>query len=66
MYKRLNELNFVIGLFFTVVALILLASSFISASLSGRINIYTGIVFLIFGIIMIMIKSNKNTDQADS
>lgn len=64
MYKRLNELNFVIGLFFTVVALILLASSLISASLSGRINIYTGIVFLIFGIIMIMIKS-KNTEQAE-
>jgi hypothetical protein len=63
MYKRLNELNFVIGLFFTVVALILLVSSFISASLSGRINIYTGIVFLIFGIIMILIKTNKNTEQ---
>lgn len=62
MYKRLNELNFVIGLFFTIVSMILLVGSFISIELSGRINIYTGIVFLIFGLIMILIKGNKNPD----
>jgi len=62
MYKRLNELNFVIGLFFTIVSLILLVGSFISTQLSGRINIYTGIVFLIFGVFMILIKGNKNPD----
>ena len=28
MYKRLNELNFVIGLFFTIVSLILLTDNF--------------------------------------
>lgn len=62
MYKRLNELNFVIGLFFTIVSLILLAGSFLSQELSGKINIYTGIVFLIFGVVMIMIKGNKNAE----
>jgi cytochrome c biogenesis protein CcdA len=62
MYKRLNELNFVIGLFFTIVSLILLVGSFLSRELSGRINIYTGIVFLIFGVFMILIKGNKNPD----
>lgn len=59
MYKRLNELNFVIGLFFTIVSLILLVGSFISSELSGKINIYTGTVFLIFGLLMIFIKGNK-------
>jgi putative Ca2+/H+ antiporter (TMEM165/GDT1 family) len=62
MYKRLNELNFVIGLFFTIVSLILLVGSFLSRELSGRINIYTGIVFLIFGVFMIMIK-RKDDDS---
>ncbi len=62
MYKRLNELNFVIGLFFTIVSLILLIGSLLSSELSGRINIYTGIVFLIFGLIMIIIK-RKDSDS---
>ena len=62
MYKRLNELNFVIGLFFTIVSMILLVGSLISTELSGKINVYTGIVFLIFGIFMILIKGNKNPD----
>ena len=62
MYKRLNELNFVIGLFFTIVSLILLANNFFSKELSGSINLYTGLVFLVFGIFMILVKSNKDTD----
>ncbi len=60
MYKRLNELNFVIGLFFTIVSLILLGGSFFSKELSGRLNIYTGIVFLIFGLMMILIKGERS------
>ncbi|NJO25065.1 MAG: hypothetical protein HC867_03630 [Bacteroidia bacterium] len=64
MFKRLNELNFVIGLFFTIVSLILLAGSLFSKNLSGRINIYTGICFLIFGLLMIFIrKETKKDDQ---
>jgi uncharacterized protein YhhL (DUF1145 family) len=64
MYKRLNELNFVIGLFFTIVSLILLAGYFFTRELSRTINVYTGLVFLIFGIFMILVKGNKNTDQS--
>lgn len=60
MYKRLNELNFVIGLFFTIVSLILLVGSFFSKELSGRLNIYTGIVFLVFGLLMILIKGERS------
>jgi putative Ca2+/H+ antiporter (TMEM165/GDT1 family) len=59
MYKRLNELSFVIGLFFMLVSLILLAGSFISSELSGKINIYTGITFLIFGLFMMLVKENQ-------
>ena len=62
MYKRFNELNFVIGLFFTIVSLILLAGSFFSKELSGKINVYTGFIFLLFGMIMMMIKGNKKSD----
>ena len=62
MYKRLNELNFVIGLFFTIVSIILLAGNFLSKELSGSINLYTGIVFLIFGLFMITIKGKKEND----
>ena len=60
MYKRLNELNFVIGLFFTIVSLILLLNSFFSKESSGKINMYTGIVFLIFGLSMMFIKGKKD------
>jgi threonine/homoserine/homoserine lactone efflux protein len=63
MYNRLNELNFVIGLFFTIVSFILLAGNFLSKELSGAINLYTGIVFLIFGLFMITIKRKKEDDE---
>ena len=61
MYKRLNELSFVIGLFFTVVSLILLIGNFLSKELSGSINLYTGLIFLVFGVFMITIKSDKDS-----
>jgi len=61
MYKRLNELNFVIGLFFTIVALILLANSLLNRG-SGRLNFYTGILFLVFGLFMIWIRTNRTKD----
>ena len=61
MYKRLNELNFVIGLFFTIVSLILLIDFFVKDS-PGKLNLYTGLTFLVFGLFMITIKTNKNAD----
>ncbi len=59
MYKRFNELNFVIGLFFITVSLILLLNNFFGSALRGKINLYTGVVFLFFGILMILIKGEK-------
>jgi hypothetical protein len=58
----MNELNFVIGLFFTIVSLILLISSLTSKELSGKINVYTGVVFLLFGVIMMAIKDNTKSE----
>jgi threonine/homoserine/homoserine lactone efflux protein len=60
MLKRLNELSFVIGLFFTLVSLILLVGYFISAQLSAAINLYTGIVFLVFGVAMIFARKRND------
>ncbi len=59
MYKRFTELNFVIGLFFFIVSLILLIGYYVAIELSSDINLYTGIVFLVFGLVMILYKTNK-------
>ena len=59
MLKRINELSFVIGLFFTLVAIILIAGYFMADALASKINLYTGIVFLVFGLLMIVIRSKK-------
>jgi len=60
MFKRLNELNFVIGLFFTIVSIILLLTNFIDKDLSGKLNLYTGIAFFIFGLCMISVKNKRS------
>lgn len=57
MYKKLNQLSFVIGLFFAITSLILFGNAILNQS-GERISIYTGIAFLIFGLVMILL-SNK-------
>jgi predicted membrane channel-forming protein YqfA (hemolysin III family) len=59
MLKRINELSFVIGLFFTLVAIILIVGYLLVEALASKINLYTGIVFLVFGLSMIIIRSKK-------
>jgi len=59
MYKKLNDLQFVIGLFFTVVSLILLFNVMLGSTVSGKLNVYTGSGFLIFGLCMMLIKGKK-------
>ncbi|HVT83569.1 MAG TPA: hypothetical protein VHD35_00130 [Chitinophagaceae bacterium] len=65
MYKRFNELNFVIGLFFLLASVVLLGGYFFSNHSNETINLYTGIAFLVFGIIMMLLRSSEkeNTDQ---
>jgi cytochrome c biogenesis protein CcdA len=57
MYEKFNQLSFVIGFFFSLVALVLLLGYFFSDALDHAINLYTGIVLLVFGLVMINLKS---------
>lgn len=56
MLEKLNQLSFVIGVFFIVVALILLIGYFVSSNLHATMNLYTGAGMLVFGIVMINLK----------
>ena len=56
MYQKLNDLQFVIGLFFSVVAVILLLNVMLGSNVEGRLNVLTGAGFLIFGLAMMLIK----------
>ena len=59
MFKHLTQLSFTIGLFFTIVSVILLIGYFVSDALSSPLNMYAGITFLVFGLMMMLIRSNK-------
>jgi len=62
MLKRFNELNFVIGLFFTIVSLILLADNFFNKVSAGKLTLFTGLAFLVFGLLMIAVKTKGNAE----
>jgi predicted membrane channel-forming protein YqfA (hemolysin III family) len=61
MYNKLNDLRFVIGLFFSVVSLILILSVLLSSATTVKLNIYTGVGFFVFGMLMMFLRSNKHT-----
>ncbi len=54
MFNKLNNLGFVIGVFFTLIALILLIGGLVSPSLAYALNFYTGGAFLVFGVVMVV------------
>ena len=56
MYKKLNDLQFVIGLFFSVVALILLFNVMLGTDVEGKLNVFTGSGFLVFGLAMMLFR----------
>ncbi len=55
MQKRITELSFIIGSFFLIVSVILLIGYFTSSLLHIDKNMYAGIVFLLFGLMMIIV-----------
>ena len=55
--EKFNELSFVIGAFFIIIALILIGGHVFIEQLASDKNLYTGIAMLIFGLIMLRIKS---------
>lgn len=60
MLKKLNDLQFVIGLFFTVVSVILLLNEWLSGY-GNNLNVYTGTGFLVFGILMIVLRGKQSS-----
>lgn len=51
MYKKLNNLGFVIGVFFIIISLILIINAFFSTG-ENKLNFFTGFSFLVFGFCM--------------
>jgi hypothetical protein len=56
MFEKLNQLSFVIGVFFITIAVILIAGYFLSSALHFDINLYTGMGMMVFGLVMVNIK----------
>lgn len=59
MQKRFTELSFIIGSFFLIASLILLIGYFASNLLHAGINMYAGITFFIFGLMMMLMTPNN-------
>jgi hypothetical protein len=57
--SKLLDLRFVIGVFFTLISLLLLGHSFVVAAEGESINRWAGLVFLVFGIFMIVLSFQK-------
>ena len=52
--NKLTDLRFIIGSFFSIVGLILIVTSFIiNADAGSRIDLWTGLVMGIFGLLML-------------
>ena len=58
MLRRLTQLSFVIGLFFTMVSIVLFANMLLTNS-PTTLNLYTSIAFLVFGVWMMLIERKK-------
>jgi hypothetical protein len=57
MSEKLNQLSFIIGVFFILVALVLLIGYATTASLKHSINLYTGLSMMVFGLVMVKLKA---------
>ena len=66
--KKLLDLRFVIGMFFSVVGVLLIIYHFagtVNTSFSPTVNLWCGILFLVFGIGMIVLSYvHKITDES--
>jgi putative Mn2+ efflux pump MntP len=59
--NKLFDLSFVIGIFFSIIGLLLLVFSFITEVAEEQIiNRWCGIVFIVFGIFMILLSFKKD------
>ena len=61
--NKLLDLRFVIGLFFVILCVLLLGHSFLAADSSGdarSINRLCGVVFGVFGVLMVVLSFRKD------
>lgn len=63
MLNKLNQLSFVIGLFFILVATILIIGYAMGGELKAPINLYSGIGMFLFGLFMVFIKENEDPNS---
>ncbi len=62
--NKILDLRFVIGVFFTIVGLLLLGYSFMNdADTASAVNRWCGITFEIFGVAMIILSFAKDADD---
>jgi hypothetical protein len=57
MSGKLNQLSFIIGVFFILVALVLLIGYLTTTTLKHGINLYTGMAMMVFGLVMVRLKA---------
>ena len=62
MYKKLNNLGFVIGIFFILISLVLIIGGLVSDALANKLNFYTGFSFLVFGVLMSFLNRKDDKD----
>jgi hypothetical protein len=60
MLEKFNQLSIVIGVFFILVAVVLLGGYILTDSLHFTINLYTGVGLLVFGVFMLMVKEKTD------
>ncbi len=63
MFSRFTSLSFVIGLFFVLVSVILIAGYLLSSAMHVALNLYTGIGLFGFGVFMLGVPSRNDPQQ---
>ncbi|HEY8659912.1 MAG TPA: hypothetical protein VIL78_12820 [Hanamia sp.] len=64
--KKLLDLRFVIGMFFTIVGTLLVVYDFVAqknTKMNTSVNVCSGVLFLLFGIVMIILSYRSKVDE---
>lgn len=63
--QKLTDLRFIIGLFFTLSGLVLLLSYFLIVETNHpQLNLYSGAVMLLFGLLMLLLFYKGDAENA--
>ena len=63
--KKLTDLRFIIGLFFSLTGLILLLTYFITVEINHpKLNLYAGGLMLLFGLVMLVLFYKGDAENA--